>query len=228
MNRLIIILILVTSLCLTHCQNNEVPIGFEREVFDQIFVSVVDSTYKDRIYSTGLSDRQTDIFDAGATPIGTDTLEKNEKVRLYEREIKELRKNAVEVVLAVNDTVSRMWDEDRQLIQTHFKSFNSGDSIQQNDDRYKIDLSRYKNRKFVFRYLSELPEDTEFGNWSVKYKKFAGAMFFSRILFDRMRENGALSVSFYCGSKCGLGYIVFIKKVKEKWVVDKVIDTWIS
>lgn len=31
-----------------------------------------------------------------------------------------------------------------------------------------------------------------------------------------------------CGGLCGRGYLVFIEKINEQWIVKKVEDTWIT
>ncbi len=92
----------------------------------------------------------------------------------------------------------------------------------------RIDFEKIKSEKFIFKQLSEIPEDEEYRKWSEKYPKFAGVMSFSKIHFDDKNENGELDVSYSCGGRCGLGYKVLIKKEKQKWVIVKVEQTWIS
>jgi len=70
--------------------------------------------------------------------------------------------------------------------------------------------------------------DTEYNNWSAKYSKFAGLISISKIHFDSKKQKGLFSVSYMCGGKCGRGYLVYIEKDNEKWVVKNVEDTWIA
>ena len=53
-------------------------------------------------------------------------------------------------------------------------------------------------------------------------------MSFSQIHFDEKKENGNLSVTYSCGGKCGLGFTVYIKKEKDKWIILKVTQDWIA
>ena len=91
-----------------------------------------------------------------------------------------------------------------------------------------IEFDKFKNQKFIFKNLAELPKSTDYENWSKKYKKFAGVMSFSKIQFDAKKEKGNLSVTYTCGGKCGLGFTVYIKKENDKWVIVKVHQDWIS
>jgi len=45
--------------------------------------------------------------------------------------------------------------------------------------------------------------------------------------FDVRKELGTFEVGYYCGDRCGLGYLVIIEKIDNKWVISKVKDTWI-
>ncbi|WP_192500091.1 hypothetical protein [Flavobacterium sp. PL002] len=84
----------------------------------------------------------------------------------------------------------------------------------------ETNLSKYNNSKFIFRHLSEHPtdKDLEYTDWKTE-NKFAGVLSFSRIKFDTKKESGSLAVGYLCGGKCGLGYMVCIKKIKNKWVI---------
>lgn len=154
---------------------------FEQNVFDKIFINIVDSTYKDkRLYTfyplPGMKE---------------DNLE-------FQKQRKALEKDTLDLVIAV-------------------------------DNQRKIDFQKFKNKKFIFKKLSEIQgEDIEFKKWTKKYPKFAGAMSFSKITFDKNHENGKLTVSYSCGGKCGVGYEVYIKKEKRNWIIIRVKQTWVS
>lgn len=90
-------------------------------------------------------------------------------------------------------------------------------------EKYKIDLKKYNNKKFTFKDISEFPRGNRYEIWETKYDfEFAGALYFSTIKFDKQRKNGILKVSYGCGTKCGWGYQVFIKKNGQNWFVEKV------
>jgi len=136
---------------------------FEQNVFDQVFLKIVDSTYKDkRLYTYPLPSGKEDDFE-------------------FQKKLQALEKDSLNLIVAV-------------------------------DNKRQMDYSRFNSNKFIFKNLSELPKDQEYENWSRKYEKFVGAMSFSKIHFDEKKENAEITVSYFCGVKCGLGYIVYLKK----------------
>ncbi len=171
----------ILILLLISCKKKISYIEFEQNVFDEVFLKIVDSTYKDkRLYTFFPNRDQSD----------------NDPDFLIQRKM--LENDTIGLVIAVSN-------------------------------ERKIDLKKFKNRKFVFKNISEITEvNPEYEKWSEKYPKFAGAMSFSKIRFDDTYQSGEIMVSYSCGGKCGLGYNVFIKKVNQKWIVDKVEQTWIS
>ncbi len=90
------------------------------------------------------------------------------------------------------------------------------------------DIKDIKSKRFIFKDINELPKSESFKNWERKYKKFGGAMSFSKITLGKTKESGSLDVSYYCGEKCGLGTKVHLKKINGKWKVIKTEGTWIS
>ena len=224
----LITVICITALCFYGCQDKETSLEFEQKVLDQLLISLVDSSYKDnRLYT--LSPRLgKDLFDKNGKWIDRDTLGQGRRDEEYELERKALKNDTVNLVIAINDTVNPISDEDMLLIAREFPDFKLNADNQNGPEKYKLDLASQTNHKFLFKYISELPRDIEFKNWENKYKKFAGSLMFSRIQFDNKKENGVLSIGYYCGGKCGVGYLVFIKKINDNWVIDKVVDTWIA
>lgn len=186
--------------------------SFEKKVFDQVFYQVVNATYIDkRIY---------EFYCPGARPIikngqfdGFDNPKCNE-------EIERLKKDTFHLVLAVNDSVLNIPKEEFVAVSKQFTVF---DSIS-----YHIDITKYQSQKFDFKHLSEISKDPNLKNWALKYAKFAGALYFSKIYFDKNKENAVLSVSYSAGFKSSRGYLVYLKKMNVRWVVAKVVDTWIS
>ncbi|OYU78938.1 MAG: hypothetical protein CFE23_16335 [Flavobacterium sp. BFFFF1] len=153
---------------------------FEQNVFDEIFLKTVNSTYKDKRLYTFFPSREKGFNDPE-----------------YLRQRKILENDTIGLVIAL-------------------------------DNKRPINFEKIKSDKFIFKKLSEIPEDEEFRKWSEKYPKFAGVMSFSKIRFDNKNENGELDVSYTCGGRCGLGYKVSIKKENQKWVIVKIEQTWIS
>ena len=205
---LISMLILIGS-----CKDeNESFSSFEKKVFDQVFYQVVDSTYRDkRIYNFYCPDANP-IFKNGQFE-GFDNPTCNQ-------ELERLKKDTFHLVVAINDSVLNLPKDEFVTISKEFPVF---DSIS-----YQIDLTKHQSQKFDFKRLSELSKDLNLKNWALKYAKFAGALYFSKIYFDIKKESAVLSVAYSAGSKSSRGYLVYIKKMNDRWVVEKVVDTWVS
>lgn len=200
MNRLNIIITILTFI-LFGCEKKVSEAEFEQSVFDEVFIKIVDLTYKDKRLYTCFPEQGKPMYDKNGKWIGLDST--GQKQRDKECEIKRtaLKKDTLNLVIAVgNDGV-----------------INS-----------KTNVEKYSNKKFIFKHFDELPKVEEYKNWETKYPKFAGAMSFSHIKFDAKKESGVLNVSYSCGGKCGLGYSVLIKKLKDKWIIAKIEETWIS
>jgi hypothetical protein len=77
------------------------------------------------------------------------------------------------------------------------------------------------------RNSSEFPKGREI--WKTKYNfNFSGVVFFSGIQFDKDKKFGILDAGFMCGRLFGSGSRIYIKKVKGKWIIDKIEETWVS
>jgi hypothetical protein len=192
---------LIVVLTLFSCEKKVDEKQFEQDVLSEIFLKVVDSTYMDiRLYKNSPQMGE-DIYDKNGKWIGRNLTGQKKRDIEHEIKIEALKKDTINLIIAIGN----------------------GGLI--ND---KTELQQHNSRKFIFKHLSELPEDDEYENWIAKYPKFAGALIFSNIKFDSRKENGTIEVGYYCGGKCGLGYIVTIKRVDHQWVISKVEDTWIS
>lgn len=192
---------LVVVFTLFSCEKKISDKQFEQDVFNEVFLKVVDPTYKDRRIYTGFPERGEDMYDKNGKWIGRNLVGQQKRDFEHEIKIEALQKDTDGLIIAIGN----------------------GGLI---DDKTKF--QHYNSRKFVFKHISDLPAASEYHNLTAKYPKFAGVLVFSNIKFDVSKENGTLEVSYHCGGKCGLGYIVTIKKVDRKWIIGKVEDTWIS
>jgi len=166
--------ILIFISCKTKISNDE----FEKRVFNEVFVNIVDSAYiDDRFYDNILT---------------IDEL----KVPQFITEIVNIENDSLDLIIAMEERFS--------------------------------DVSNIKSKKFIFKDINELPKDIELHSWKKKYKKFIGAMSFSKITFDESKNNGEIEVSFRCGGKCGQGYKFYLKKENGNWKVVRKDETWIS
>ena len=53
-------------------------------------------------------------------------------------------------------------------------------------------------------------------------------MSFSRIILNKENNKGFFTFGVGCGKHCGSGFNVWIKKVNEKWIIEKRESTWVS
>ncbi|MFC4817232.1 hypothetical protein [Flavobacterium sp. GCM10023249] len=193
------------------CEKKETDLQFEQNVLDQVFVDIVHQTYKDkRVYTFNCKEGKP-IFEKG-NPIGWDHPE-------CEKHFIAIQKDTLGLVVAISDSVQPIDSDDKEFIPSSFKIIDT--------KKYRIPLADYNSQKFQFKYLSELRPDDEFENWSRKYPKFIGNLKISKIYFDPKRENGVVTVYYFCGSNCGLGYVVYLQKDQEQWKVKKTENTWI-
>ena len=192
---------LVLAFTLFSCEKKITNEQFEQNVWTEIFLKVVDSTYVDYRSYTSIPEMGENMYDKSGKWIGRSLIGQDK--RDIERQIKTeaFKNDTLNLIIAIGN----------------------GGLI--ND---KTALQHFNSPKFIFKHLSELPPEENLKNWTAKYAKFAGVLSFANIKFDASKENGILEVSYYCGGRCGLGYLVTIKKVKDKWIICKVEDTWIS
>lgn len=194
-------LILIIGLTFPACKEKLTDKQFEQKVLDEVFVKLVDSTYKDkRIYASSPEFGEW-IFDKNGRVIGRDTTGQHLRDLAHAKKVAALERDTFGLVIAVGSAA---------LINE------------------KTDLQKYSNRKFIFKDLSELPESADLENWSTKYTKFAGLLLLSKVKFNNKKECGTLEISYHCGVRCGLGYLVTIRKIDDKWVISNVKNTWIS
>ncbi len=203
MRRIVDIILFILIFGFFGCDNKITDKEFEQNIFDKLFITIVDSTYIDQRLYTCFPEQGKPIYDKKGKWIGLDSVGQHRRDLECEVKRSALKKDTLNLIIAL---------ENEGLINE------------------KTDLRKYKSSKFIFRHLSEHPrgEDLEYNDWKTNYIKFAGVMSFSKIKFDTKKESGSLEVSYRCGGKCGLGYSVFIKKINDRWVIIKVEDTWIS
>ena len=197
----VILVFLVIVFTLFSCQKKITDEQFEQNVLNEIFLKVVDSTYQDRRLYTSLPEMGENMYDKNGKWIGRNLFRQHKSDIEHRIKIEALKKDTNNLIIAIGN----------------------GGLI--ND---KTDLQHFNSQKFIFKHLSELPVASEYENWNAKYPKFAGVLVFSDIKFDVSKKNGTLEVGYHCGGNCGLGYIVTIKKVDDKWLISKVENTWIS
>jgi hypothetical protein len=78
---------------------------------------------------------------------------------------------------------------------------------------------------------SDLPDDKFDRFWTKFYKKFpdsSGIIFFSKVGFNRRHDQAFVYAGRTCGSLCGSGEYVLLKKLNGNWVIQREHGLWAS
>lgn len=74
-----------------------------------------------------------------------------------------------------------------------------------------------------------LADDFKPSSYRVKTRRCSiGIISFSNIYFNKERNKGVLYYEFVCGEKCGKGEVLWIEKQDGLWTIEKWIRMWIS
>lgn len=227
MKRIIILSLLII---ITSCDLQKSELEFEKEVFSEIFLELIDSTFYDfRTLQPPLT--------LPPLPNGMVISESQmkENIRIHKEHLAEFQKRKIKIekdtariVLAIVDTIFVSKKINRKKLRGHFENIEFENDTLKNNIEYKINLSQFKNNeKYIFKYRSDFPKGREI--WRTEYPFYFGAVIsFSRISFDKNKKNGVLESGITFGRLDGNGFRIFIKKVNGKWKIQKIEGTWIS
>ena len=227
MNRLIIIFLLSIIL---GCNSQKNELEFEKKVFNEIFLELIDSTFYDfRTLQPPLT--------IAPPPNGIIISEnqKKENLRIHKEYLAEFEKRKIKIendtariVLAIVDTIFKSSKINREKLSARFENIEFGSDTLEKNIEYKINLSRFKNNeKYIFKYHSEFPKGRKI--WRTEYPFYFGAVIsFSRIYFDENKKFGIFEGGTTFERLNGNGFRIFIKKISGKWRIDKIEGTWIS
>lgn len=224
---------IISIILLANCKKEISNLEFEKKVMTEIFPNLIDSICFDyRLFSVRPPLYGKKIFDDNGNQIGIDTT--NAKAK-YERELLEqkfritqIEKDTSKLILAFNPILKYDQEDLAKYFKTHFKNAKTLIPKEKKDSVYAFEYKNIKlPNKFKLKDISLFPKGREI--WKSKYPfVFSGVVYFTRIQFDQDKRFGILNGGFTCGSHCGQGFRIFIKKVNKKWIIDKVEDTWVS
>ena len=201
-------------------ENNE--LNFEKKVFKEIFPLLTERIKADTRKEIRPIPPMP-ILDNDGNIIGKDSSVYFKSLVNNEKMLSELKKNKSKIVIAINDSVFNLENEDWKCFRTHLLSKKGiiYDSIQENKISYKLKISELKKDSILdFKYLSEFPEGTNI--WKKKYSfHLNGTMSFSRIYFSKNKKIGMLVYSILQGKLSGGIMRCFIKKENENWKIEK-------
>ncbi|MBF4518926.1 hypothetical protein IRZ71_21425 [Flavobacterium sp. ANB] len=221
MRKIYFALLFTSGIILTSCNKKEKDLEFEKDVIYQVYPDLIDSVWVNAAYH----------YAPPPPPQIKDTPEyriqrKKEYKKQFNEDLAEFKKKGFKIDLVFLDKAKPK--KNGNELQEHFK-----DAVLSKDNI--LDTLDYKfNRKkldaynaFHLKYVPRIPR----GNDRIFYNECCysvrGVFSFSRIQFDSEKKYGLLTAEIDCGDMCGYGYRIYIKKVKDKWIVDKIEDAWI-
>lgn len=221
MRKIYFVLLLISGIILTSCDKKEKDLQFEKDAMYELYPALIDSVWVNAVLTY-----------VPPPPPEVDPSEyklnrRNESNQRFNKELTEFKKKKIPVDLVFFDKVV-VRDNSKEL-QEHFKDAvlskdNVTDTLEYKLDRKKLDAYQ----AFHLKYVPRIPR----GNDRIFYNECCytvrGIIILSRIQFDSEKKYGVLTAGIECGGMCGFGYRIYIKKVKDKWVIDKIEDAWIA
>ncbi|MEC4005952.1 hypothetical protein OX283_014910 [Flavobacterium sp. SUN052] len=214
------------------CKKNENNIEFNRNVLAEILPIIVDSTCVDtRIFSNPPPRYGKLIFNKEGHYVRTDstiaTPEEIKNLKEWKQQVTDIKKDTSKVIIAFDSKILPYEKEYEKIV---VKNFPKDTLLKIKEDKTKEYILNYKNiklnGKFKLKNINEFDKENIFER---KYKfNFSGILRVSGIKFDKKKVNGILDVGFTCGHECGYGNKIFIRKIKNKWKIIKMEQTWIS
>ncbi len=198
------IIISILTILLISCSQREITLEEENQIFENVLISLLDSIQ----YSV-------------LPPPYNDSIKK-----IYEND---------KMLIIINDSTNILPSEDQLSFKKYYKNISLNiDSSYATKTKYGIikikNLNSHKlsfklsSKKFDFIFSSEIE------NLKDKDIFFCGELELSNIKLDNSKKFGLFSVSYSCceDNKCGSGWTIYLKKINEKWKIDKIIPTWVS
>lgn len=129
-------------------------------------------------------------------------------------------KDTLSRVIAFNIENYKISNESKTKIPKKYKQIN--------DSVWNFQAEKFNTSKYIFKKSSELSTENELIEWQKKYPKFSGELAFSKIHFNDKKDEGIFETTYYCGSKCGVGFLIDIQKKEDEWIITKIEQIWIS
>lgn len=206
---------------ITSCNNKERELQFEKNVMYEIYPALIDSVWVNAVLM------YVPPPPPGVNPSEYKLNQRNESNKRFNKVLAEFKKKKFPVDLVFFDKVV-MRNNSKEL-QEHFKDAaisqdNVTDTLEYKLDRKKLDAYS----AFHLHYVPRIPRENDRIFYNECCYSIRGIISFSRIQFDDKKKYGVLTAGIECGGMCGYGYRIYIRKVKNKWVVDKIEDAWIA
>ena len=221
-------IISIFALCLTvSCtiKHKSEP-DFDKAVMREIFPSLLDSMYIEINFSM-TPPRITEVVDSVTGKKELQLGDKSTRDReLIRNELSSCERNSSYIIIVLGDSIHPIHEDNVEIFQSKYslpKDILGNSYFQKSYFLPLINLS--------FRNCFKLKLSSEYtplsNNIRMVVRQFREVSF-SRIIFDADNTHGMLTCEYVCGSLCGNGYRIFIKKLHDKWVVDYVEHAWIA
>lgn len=221
MRKFYFMLLIFCGIILVSCNNKTDSLQFEKEVMYEIFPALMDSVWinASRVFVPPPMPEFT------KEQINTLYSKKKEKKRFNEELAHYKKSNFRMLVVILDKTVKAR--ESSQVLKLHFKNVNIAENIILDTTEYKLDRKKINNyQTFKFIYLSKIPKEGERLYYNELGHNIRGVIYFTRIQFDDNKKYGVMYAGLNSGQMRDNGYRIFLKKIKTKWVVDKIEDAW--
>ncbi|KAF2340874.1 hypothetical protein [Flavobacterium tistrianum] len=234
MKKIVSFLFITSIILFISCKKEISDLEFEKKVMTEIFPSLIDSTCMDtRLFINFPPEYGESIFDKTGHFIGVDSTKatKEQKQKLLEWKIKteKIKKDTSKIVIAFDPIIEYSNEDLKEYLEKQFKNVKAFVPKEKVYNEYIFDFKKIKlNNRFELRNKNQFPKER--GKiWETKYNfNFSGTVFFTRIQFDQNKKFGVLNGGFVCGRLCGQGFRIYIKKINENWIIDKIEETWVS
>lgn len=217
--------ILFLIILISSCDNKKSELDFEKNVMLEIYPKLIDSLW---IYNSISNSFSFVKLDKNNKVIGVEPKDKNKLKKQYNKRLSEIKKDTSRIFVVILNRISRIQPFELNELKNHFKNAILYQNKELDTLDYSVDHKKFSSIKYLkVKYISKFTMDDRV--WVNRNDYFFwGVVSFSRIQFDIERKYGVLTSSVICGGLCGHGYRFFIKKMKDKWIIDKVEEAWIS
>ncbi|WP_159476044.1 hypothetical protein [Dyadobacter sp. 3J3] len=204
---------MLTSLILCCEQDNDAA-AIEQQIFTSLLPEMIEAVYKDpAIYLNFPEVSKRGKIDSEHITTLTSRRGKNEKIIVF-----------------ISDILNQPDKNDLESIQQIIKTNKLNIHISADKLPHKLVHRIYDNKRFSFKYSPEPSNDDSINGiiYTDGINIFHISVSFSKIQFDENKEYGIMTAIYDCRPKCGIGYVIVVKKESKGWRIYKVFDTWVS
>ena len=219
------IFVLFIIILISSCDNKVSELDFEKNVMLEIYPNLIDSLWICNSVSNSVSFVK---LDKNNKVIGVQPNDDNNLKKEYSKQLAEIKKGTSRIFVVIFDTISQIQPTERNEFKKRYKNAILYKAKDLDTLGYAVDHKSFSSIKHLkVKYIPKFTMNERVWESENGYS-FWGVISFSRIQFDTEKKYGIITSSVICGGLCGRGYRLFIKKVKNKWIIDKVEEAWIS